>query len=146
MCQSRVGSAAEVSVVVVVSSSCANSSCHAIGSSRSPPTPTAKDDPELTSPHPQSFIFISYIYIFLRFPSSSWWGRDREVDVEEVHHVTNDDYNDNTDVGGQSIILFWQDHHQGDKIIRNTVLDGVDEFNRDRFAQTLPVMLWDLFP
>ena len=52
MCQSRVGSAAEVSVVVVVSSSCANSSCHAIGSSRSPSTPTAKDDPELTSPHP----------------------------------------------------------------------------------------------
>ena len=61
MCQSRVSSAAEVSVVVVVvvvSSSCANSSCHAIGSYRSPPTPTAKDDPELRSHHPQSFLFI----------------------------------------------------------------------------------------
>ena len=102
MCQSRVGSATEVSVVVVVSPSCANSSCHAIGSSRSPSTPTAKDDPELTSPHPQSLISIP--------------------------------------------ILFWQDYHQGDKNIRNSLLNGVDEFNSNRFTQTLPVMLWDLFP
>ena len=99
MCQSRVGSAAEVSVVVVVSSSCANSSCHAIGSSRSPPTPTAKDDPELTSPHPQSFIFIPcFFYVCPHLHD--------EDEIEEVHHVTKDDYHDNTDVGGQRIILF----------------------------------------
>ena len=63
--------------------------------------------------------------------------------------MTNDDNHDNADISrcrwSEENIVFTS-HHQGDKIIRNSILNGVDEFNSNRFTQTLPVMLWDLFP